>query len=207
VAAVTRHFPDRVVHQRDLVLAESLDVERMLSEQSSTGRHWTIARKKAVASRRVATAAAPKEVPTLETFLPRFVDGYARANRQKHSGISAASVISKGRAYSAHRTALHSPNAKYRDWFRPAARRAELRHVGVHVRRHTFRSHLSMQGAPVRAIQELAGHEEIGMTQRYKHLSPAAIEAAIHLLEHRGPSSPFGDTLETGSPNAENEKK
>jgi integrase len=29
----------------------------------------------------------PKEVPTLETFAPRFVDGYARANRQKPSGI------------------------------------------------------------------------------------------------------------------------
>jgi integrase len=36
-----------------------------------------------------------------------------------------------------------------------AARRANLRHVGVHVLRHTFCSHLSMRGAPVRAIQEL----------------------------------------------------
>src|SRR2546425_3037502 len=34
------------------------------------------------------TAAAPKEVPTLETFAPRFVDGYARANRHKPSGIA-----------------------------------------------------------------------------------------------------------------------
>src|SRR5881392_4065752 len=30
-----------------------------------------------------------KEVPTLETFAPRFVDGHARANRQKPSGIAA----------------------------------------------------------------------------------------------------------------------
>ena len=31
-----------------------------------------------------------KEVPTLEAFAPRFVEGYARANRQKPSGIAAS---------------------------------------------------------------------------------------------------------------------
>jgi hypothetical protein len=35
----------------------------------------------------------PREVPTLETFWPRFVDGYARANRQKPSGIAAKETI------------------------------------------------------------------------------------------------------------------
>jgi len=35
----------------------------------------------------------PKGVPTLETFWPRFVDGYARANRQKPSGIAAKETI------------------------------------------------------------------------------------------------------------------
>ena len=34
-----------------------------------------------------------KEVPTLETFAPRFVDGHARANRQKPSGIAAKETI------------------------------------------------------------------------------------------------------------------
>jgi hypothetical protein len=50
-----------------------------------------------------------------------------------------------------------------------------------------------MRGAPVRAIQELAGHQEISTTQRYMHLSPAAIEGAIRLLEQRGTISGFGD--------------
>jgi hypothetical protein len=36
-----------------------------------------------------------KEVPTLETFAPRFVDGHARANRQKPSGIAATESILK----------------------------------------------------------------------------------------------------------------
>ena len=34
-----------------------------------------------------------------------------------------------------------------------------------------------------RAIQELAGHQDLGTTQRYMHLSPAALDAAIRLLE------------------------
>jgi site-specific recombinase XerD len=43
-----------------------------------------------------------------------------------------------------------------------------------------------MHGAPTRAIQELAGHGEIVTTQRYMHLSPAALDSAIRLLDHRG---------------------
>ena len=33
------------------------------------------------------------------------------------------------------------------------------------------------------AIQELAGHRDLSTTQRYMHLSPAALDAAIRLLE------------------------
>lgn len=54
---------------------------------------------------------------------------------------------------------------------------------GVHILRHSFCSHLAMRGAPARAIQELAGHKDLAMTQRYMHLSPAALDAAIRLLE------------------------
>jgi hypothetical protein len=39
-----------------------------------------------------------------------------------------------------------------------------------------------MRGAPARAIQEPGGQSELGMTQCYMHLSPAALEAAISLL-------------------------
>jgi len=63
-----------------------------------------------------------------------------------------------------------------------AAKHASVRN-GVHILRHTFCSHLAMRGAPARAIQELAGHSELGMTQRYMHLSPAALDAAIQLLD------------------------
>ena len=53
----------------------------------------------------------------------------------------------------------------------------------MHILRHTFCSHLAMRGAPARAIQELAGHQDLMTTQRYMHLSPAALDAAIRLLE------------------------
>jgi site-specific recombinase XerD len=69
---------------------------------------------------------------------------------------------------------------------RRVSRRAGVQ-KGVHILRHTFCSHLAMQGAPSRAIQELAGHRDLGTTQRYMHLSPAALEAAIRLLERSEP--------------------
>jgi integrase len=44
-------------------------------------------------------------------------------------------------------------------------------------------SHLAMRAAPARAIQDLAGHQDLATTQPYMHLSPAALDAAIRLLE------------------------
>ena len=78
-----------------------------------------------------------------------------------------------------------------------AARRANVRR-GVHILRHTFCSHLSMRGAPPKAIQELAGHADLTMTQRYMHLSPAALDAAIGLLERPSGEQSCGDILATG---------
>ena len=50
------------------------------------------------------------------------------------------------------------------DHVRRAAKRTGLVNTGAHILRHTFCSHLAMKGAPVRAIQELAGHQDIGTT-------------------------------------------
>ena len=56
---------------------------------------------------------------------------------------------------------------------------------------------LAMRGAPARAIQELAGHANLSTTQRYMHLSPAAIEGAIRLLDQPSPDRGRGDIVET----------
>ncbi len=82
-------------------------------------------------------------------------------------------------------------------WVRRAARRGRVQNSGVQVLRHTFCSHLAMRGAPARAIQELAGHQDLSTTQRYMHLSPAAIEGAIRLLDQPVSDLVRGDIGET----------
>ena len=57
-----------------------------------------------------------------------------------------------------------------------------------------------MRGAPARAIQELAGHRDLSTTLRYMHLSPAAIEGAIRLLDHASGVKNCGDLGETVGP-------
>ena len=79
---------------------------------------------------------------------------------------------------------------------RYAAKRAKVP-TGVHILRHTFCSHLAMQGAPMRGVQELVGHQSLAMTQRYSHLSPATLDATIRLLENRASLRAVGDSLET----------
>jgi integrase len=69
-------------------------------------------------------------------------------------------------------------------WIEQATRRAGLAPSrSLHILRHTFCSHLAMRGAPAKAIQELAGHLSLSTTLRYMHLSPAARESAIRLLD------------------------
>jgi integrase-like protein len=75
-------------------------------------------------------------------------------------------------------------------------RQAQPTATGAHRLRHTFCWHLPMRGTPARAIQELAGHQDLTTTQRYMHLSPAALDHAIRWL--RFPSNPTGSRRHVG---------
>ncbi len=83
-------------------------------------------------------------------------------------------------------------------WMERATSRAGLEPTrSLHVLRHTFCSRLAMKGAPAKAIQELAGHQNLGTTLRYMHLSPAARESAIQLLDGLANGGIRGDIVET----------
>lgn len=110
---------------------------------------------------------------------------------REHRHMRSARVLCRGSA------ALSADAVKH--CVERAARRARLSESGVHRLRHTFCSHLAMRGAPARAIQELAGHKDLITTQRYMHLSPAALDGAIRLLETSGVHRNRGDMLETAA--------
>jgi len=55
----------------------------------------------------------------------------------------------------------------------------------VHTLRHTFASHLVMQGVDLPTVQKLMGHSDISTTMVYAHLAPDHLSAAVNKL-------PFG---------------
>lgn len=71
-----------------------------------------------------------------------------------------------------------------RVWMMQAQAKAGLPKTGrLHDLRHTFCSRLAMRSAPLRTIQELAGHTVIQTTMRYMHLADSARSSAIRLLD------------------------
>jgi len=61
---------------------------------------------------------------------------------------------------------LMVPNPTYQI-LHAACDEAGIDHIGWHVLRHTFASHLVMRGIPLRIVQELLGHASIEMTMNY----------------------------------------
>ncbi len=66
--------------------------------------------------------------------------------------------------------------------FKSAVRRAGIEDFRFHDLRHTFASHLIMNGASLKSVQELLGHKTMDMTMRYSHLSQEHKQNSINLL-------------------------
>ncbi|WP_223643009.1 tyrosine-type recombinase/integrase [Corallococcus sp. EGB] len=56
--------------------------------------------------------------------------------------------------------------------------------IGWHDLRYTYGSHLAMNRAPLKVVQELMGHATVEMTMRYAHLSPDRRRSAVSVLDH-----------------------
>ncbi len=64
-----------------------------------------------------------------------------------------------------------------------AARLAGIsKDVTLHMLRHTFASHLVINGVSLRVVKELLGHSNISTTLRYSHLGPEHLNGAVEKL-------------------------
>ena len=68
--------------------------------------------------------------------------------------------------------------------YRTALIEAGINDFTFHDLRHTFASHLVMNGCDLMTLKELLGHKDISMTMRYAHLSPDHKRLAVKKMEN-----------------------
>ncbi len=66
--------------------------------------------------------------------------------------------------------------------FAGACRRAGIQNFRIHDLRHTFASWLVMAGRPLLEVKDLPGHSSIKQTERYAHLAPENLRAAMEAI-------------------------
>jgi integrase len=74
-----------------------------------------------------------------------------------------------------------------------ALREAKIDNFVFHDLRHTFGSRLVMSGVDLKTVQILMGHKSIKMTERYAHLAPGHLRAAVAKLAVRDGQKPWAE--------------
>jgi integrase len=95
-----------------------------------------------------------------------------------------------------------SPEGKFfhnfeRDW-RPALEAAGIADFRFHDTRHTFASRLAMRGTDLYTVQRAGGWKTQVMVQRYAHLSPDHIRAAVERLAQGNSGCATGTDAQAG---------
>jgi len=80
-----------------------------------------------------------------------------------------------------HNQPLHHPIYYYKE-LQKIHKKAGIEDANLHTLRHTFASHLIMQGVDPRTVQEYLGHSTIQVTEKYSHLSKSHKREAIEAL-------------------------
>lgn len=75
------------------------------------------------------------------------------------------------------------PFKEIKEGFTGGLKKAKIDDFRFHDLRHTFGSHLVMQGVNLRTVQQVMGHKDIKMTMRYSHLSPEYVQEAMERLD------------------------
>jgi integrase len=68
--------------------------------------------------------------------------------------------------------------------FKRALRNAGIEDFRIHDLRHTCASWLVSAGQPLPAVRDLLGHSSVTMTERYAHLAPENVRAAVAALDN-----------------------
>ncbi len=66
--------------------------------------------------------------------------------------------------------------------FATACRRAGIEDFHIHDLRHTCAAWLVTAGVPMPEIRDLLGHSTVAMTEKYAHLAPENVRAAVEVL-------------------------
>ena len=102
-------------------------------------------------------------------------------NQTLHKELSNLSRNTNGEYVFPNRDGL--PFGDIKKSFSSALKQAKIEDFRFHDLRHTFGSHMIMQGVDLRTVQQVMGHKDIKMTMRYSHLSPEYVQEAMERLD------------------------
>lgn len=75
-----------------------------------------------------------------------------------------------------------TPIQDFKTSFNTLLKTAKVFNASIHTMRHTYASHLAINGVPLKTIQELLGHSDMETTLIYAHLSPEHKQREVNKL-------------------------